>query len=109
VGDSLVQDEALDTARELLAEAGTKLRLPVDVVIAPEISDTAEKRVIPMGPVPMAGASWILAATIESYSKVIAGARTVVWNGPMGVFETAQSPKAPLLSPTQWRPAARPR
>ncbi len=91
VGDSLVQDEALDTARELLAEAGTKLRLPVDVVIAPEISDTAEKRVIPMGPVPD---GWrildIGPQTIESYSKVIAGARTVVWNGPMGVFETAQ-------------------
>jgi phosphoglycerate kinase len=88
VGDSLVQDEALDTARELLKDAGTKLRLPVDVVIADKFDAEAEKKVIPMGPVPD---GWrildIGPETIAHYSKVIAGAQTVVWNGPMGVFE----------------------
>jgi len=88
VADSLVQDDALDTARELLKDAGTKLRLPVDVVIADKFEAEAEKKVIPMGPVPD---GWrildIGPETIAHYSKVIAGAKTVVWNGPMGVFE----------------------
>jgi phosphoglycerate kinase len=88
VADSLVQDEALDTARELLKDAGTKLRLPVDVVIADKFDAEAEKKIIPMGPVPD---GWrildIGPETIVNYSKVIAGAKTVVWNGPMGVFE----------------------
>jgi phosphoglycerate kinase len=88
VADSLVQDDALDIARELLNEGGTKLRLPVDVVIADKFEEGAQSQVIPMGPVPD---GWrildIGPETIENYKKVIAEAKTVVWNGPMGVFE----------------------
>jgi phosphoglycerate kinase len=88
VADSLVQDEALDLARQLLDEGGTKLRLPVDVVIADKFEAVAESKVIPMGPVPD---GWrildIGPQTVENYQKVIADAKTVVWNGPMGVFE----------------------
>ncbi len=88
VGDSLVQDEALDLARNLLKEGGDKLRLPVDVVIADRFEDGARKKDIPMGPVPD---GWrildIGPESIANYSKVIAGAKTVLWNGPMGVFE----------------------
>jgi phosphoglycerate kinase len=88
VADSLVQDDALETARQLLEEGGTKLRLPVDVVIADKFEEGAESKVIPMGPVPD---GWrildIGPETIENYKKVIADAKTVVWNGPMGVFE----------------------
>jgi phosphoglycerate kinase len=88
VADSLVQDEALDLARQLLDEGGTKLRLPVDVVIADKFEAEAESKVIPMGPVPD---GWrildIGPQTVENYQKVIADAKTVVWNGPMGVFE----------------------
>lgn len=87
-GDSLVQDEALDTARQLLADGGAKMRLPVDVVIADRFDAGAESRIIPMGPVPE---GWrildIGPETIANYSKVVNGAGTVVWNGPMGVFE----------------------
>lgn len=88
VADSLVEDEALETARELLAIGGTKLRLPVDVVIADKFEDGAAFQVIPMGPIPD---GWRILdvgpETVESFDKVIAAAGTVVWNGPMGVFE----------------------
>lgn len=88
VGDSLVEDEALDTARELLAEGGNRLRLPVDVVIADRFDNDAERRVMSMGSVPE---GWrildIGPETVETFSKIIEEAKTIVWNGPMGVFE----------------------
>ncbi|HEB63953.1 MAG TPA: phosphoglycerate kinase [Chloroflexi bacterium] len=88
VGDSLVEDDALETARALLADAGPKLRLPVDVVIADAFDNEAERRVMTVAPIPE---GWrildIGPETVANYSKVIAGAKTVVWNGPMGVFE----------------------
>jgi phosphoglycerate kinase len=88
VGDSLVEDEALETARQLLKEASTRLRLPVDVVIADKFEADAQSKVIPMGPVPD---GWrildIGPQTVAAYAKVIKNAGTVVWNGPMGVFE----------------------
>lgn len=88
VADSLVEDEALDTARELLASGTTKLRLPVDVVLGDKFEAEAAKKIIPTGPIPD---GWrildIGPATVKSYAKVIHGAGTVVWNGPMGVFE----------------------
>lgn len=87
-GDSLVEEEALDTARQLLAEGGPRLRLPVDVVIAQAFDAEAASRVIPAGAVPE---GWrildIGPQTVEAFSKVIEAAGTVVWNGPMGVFE----------------------
>jgi phosphoglycerate kinase len=88
VADSLVEDEALDTARDLLQAAGPKLRLPVDVVIADKFESDASSKVMAVGPIPD---GWrildIGPETVENYAKVIAGAKTVVWNGPMGVFE----------------------
>jgi phosphoglycerate kinase len=88
VGDSLVEDEALDTAKEILQQAGNKLCLPVDVVIADQFEAGAAHKTIPAGPVPD---GWrildIGPEAIAEYSKVIGEAKTVVWNGPMGVFE----------------------
>jgi phosphoglycerate kinase len=88
VADSLVEDEALETARELLKQGGTTLRLPVDVVIGDRFDAEAEKKIIPMGPIP---AGWrildIGPETVKTFSKVILNAGTIVWNGPMGVFE----------------------
>ncbi len=88
IGDSLVDEDALDTARQLLAEGGTRLRLPVDVVIADRFDAEAERKTIEMGPVPD---GWrildIGPQTVAAYGKAVAGAGTVVWNGPMGVFE----------------------
>jgi len=88
IGDSLVEDESLDTARQLVKEAGIRLRLPVDVVIADKFEAGAKSRVISAGPIPD---GWrildIGPETVAAFTKVIKGARTVVWNGPMGVFE----------------------
>jgi phosphoglycerate kinase len=88
MGDSLVEDEALETARGLLEEGKEKIRLPVDVVIADKFDAEAESRVMPVGPV---ADGWrildIGPETVASYAKVISAAGTVVWNGPMGVFE----------------------
>jgi len=91
VGDSLVEDEVLDTARELLEAGGQKLRLPVDVVIADRFDAEAEHKVMGMGPVPD---GWrildIGPESVDVFGKVIAEARMIVWNGPMGVFEIPQ-------------------
>ncbi len=88
MADSLVEDDALETARELLKLAGTRLLLPVDVVIADAFDPNAERKVVQLGNVP---AGWrildIGPETVRSYDKVIAMSGTVVWNGPMGVFE----------------------
>ncbi len=88
IGDSLVEDEALDTARQLVQEGSTRLRLPVDVIIADKFAADAQKKTMPMGPVPE---GWrimdIGPETVAAYSKAVSGAGTVVWNGPMGVFE----------------------
>lgn len=88
MGDSLVEPEALDTARELLKLGASKLRLPVDVVIADKFEDSAQKKTQTVGDVP---AGWrvldIGPETVKSFSQIIADAGTVVWNGPMGVFE----------------------
>ncbi len=88
VGDSLVEDQALDIAKEILQSAGTKLRLPVDVVLADKFDAAADHKVMSTGAV---SDSWrildIGPETMENYSKVIKDAKTVVWNGPMGVFE----------------------
>ena len=89
MGDSLVDEQALGTARELLNSAnGSRLLLPLDVVIADRFEDQAESKVMAVGPVP---AGWrimdIGPETVKKYTAVIRNARTVVWNGPMGVFE----------------------
>jgi phosphoglycerate kinase len=88
VADSLVEDEALETAKELLANGGTKLRLPVDVTIADKFDAEAALKVMDMAAIPD---GWrildIGPKTMEAYAKALKGAGTVVWNGPMGVFE----------------------
>ena len=88
VADSLVEDEALETAGEILAQAGTKFRLPVDVVIADKFEVGAAHKVMSTGPIPD---GWrildIGPETMAHFAKIISEAKTVVWNGPMGVFE----------------------
>jgi phosphoglycerate kinase len=88
MADSLVEDEALETAKSLLKDAGTKLMLPVDVVLADKFDAEAQSKTAKVGNVE---AGWrildIGPETIKTYSKVIETAATVVWNGPMGVFE----------------------
>lgn len=88
IGDSLYEEEAMDTARKLIKSGNTHLRLPVDVVIADRFDAEAEMKVMPMGPVPD---GWrildIGPATVDTFGKALKKAKTIVWNGPMGVFE----------------------
>jgi len=88
IGDSLVEDDSLDIARKLLNEGTEKLRLPIDVVIATAFDNDADSKIMQMGPIPD---GWrildIGPETISSYTRVLADAGTIVWNGPMGVFE----------------------
>lgn len=88
VGESLVEDDRLEAARGLLAEAGARLVLPVDVVIADAFSADANRRTVGVDGVPP---GWrimdIGPRTVALFKERLAGARTVVWNGPLGVFE----------------------
>jgi phosphoglycerate kinase len=85
-GKSLVEEDKVELAKKLLVEMGAKLMLPVDHVVVSEIAPGAPNEVvatIPDGKI----AVDIGPQTIAEYSKVIAGAKTVIWNGPMGIFE----------------------
>ncbi len=88
VADSLVEEDALATAKELLAESGDRLLLPVDMVLADAFDNAAARKVEPVGDVPD---GWrildIGMQTVENYRVALQDAGTVVWNGPMGVFE----------------------
>jgi phosphoglycerate kinase len=86
---SLVEAEAVEKAKALLASSGEeKIQLPVDLVVADKFAADAAKQVVAVDAIP---AGWMALdigpATIAHYANRLAGARTVVWNGPMGVFE----------------------
>ena len=88
MADSLVEDEAVDTARELMAAGGKKLVLPVDMVIADAFDASAAKQTLLAGDVPD---GWrvldVGPESLKAFGDVLSEAGTVVWNGPMGVFE----------------------
>jgi len=88
MGDSLVEEGSVQLAAELLQKGGSKLVLPVDVVIADAFSAEAKSQVVSADSVP---AGWrvldIGPKSVELFAGKIKGAKTVVWNGPMGVFE----------------------
>jgi phosphoglycerate kinase len=86
-GKSLVEEDKIDLARELMAEAGDKLKLPVDHVVAPELKAGVATQVLDVIPEGMMALD-IGPRTIGIYSQIILGAKTIIWNGPMGVFET---------------------
>ena len=85
-GKSLVEEDKIDLARQLMDEAGGKLLLPVDHVVASEMKAGAESQIVERVPDGKMGLD-IGPKTIAEYSTVIASAKTVIWNGPMGVFE----------------------
>jgi len=86
VGRSLVEEDKVSLAKDLLTRAAGKLLLPKDHVVATELKPGAEHRDAIEIPVGMIGVD-IGPATIEAYSAVISKAKTIIWNGPMGVFE----------------------
>ncbi len=88
IGDSLVEDDRLELARDLLARGGDKLLLPADAVVADAFEAEANLQSVPVTAI---AAGWrildIGLATVQLFRGALAGAQTVVWNGPMGVFE----------------------
>lgn len=85
-GKSLVEEDKLDLARQLMSEAGDKLMLPVDHVVSAEFAEGAMNEVTEWIPEGKMGLD-IGPKTVAAYQKIIAGAKTIIWNGPMGVFE----------------------
>jgi phosphoglycerate kinase len=86
VGKSLVENDKVNLAKDLLASAGGKLLLPLDNVVAAELKEGAAFQVVRDIPDGMMGLD-IGPETVAIYSLAIASAKTIVWNGPMGVFE----------------------
>jgi phosphoglycerate kinase len=89
VGGSLVEPDKVELAKSLIAKAGAKLKLPVDTVVASGIDSTDTKVVEGSIPGDLSGFD-IGPKTRELFKSAVAGAKTVVWNGPMGVFERPQ-------------------
>jgi phosphoglycerate kinase len=91
IGDSLLEEDRVEMAREIMAKAETsriKLVFPTDAVVASDISPDAKTQVVPINQIPdgMKGLD-IGPDSIRKFTEVLTGARTVLWNGPMGVFE----------------------
>ncbi len=93
VGKSLLETGKIDLAKGLIAEArakGIKLLLPVDVVVAPGAALDAEQKTVPVGQIPP---DWMALdigqETVAMFTEAMKSASTIVWNGPMGVFEMA--------------------
>ena len=88
IGQSLVESDKLDLAKELIEKGGAKIALPVDVVIADKFAADAQSKVVPVDQVP---SDWrildIGPKTIDAFEEILTNAKTVVWNGPLGVFE----------------------
>lgn len=88
VGDSLVENDKLDMARGLMDKGAGKIVLPVDAVIADKFDNSANTRIVASNNVPT---GWRILdvgpRTIETFANILASAKTVVWNGPLGVFE----------------------
>jgi phosphoglycerate kinase len=89
-GRSLVEAERVAMARDLLDRAGDTLLLPVDALVAPALEDAAHARVVARAAIPADLAMYDIGPDAAArYAREIAGAGTVLWNGPMGVFEKA--------------------
>ncbi|MFK3982292.1 phosphoglycerate kinase [Micromonospora sp. NPDC050397] len=88
VGTSLLEEEMVDTCRELLARADGKIVLPLDVVAATAFAPDAAHETVPAESIPQNRLGLDVGPrTVAAFAEVISGAKTVFWNGPMGVFE----------------------
>jgi phosphoglycerate kinase len=88
MSDSLVEEESLEIALEILKETGKKLLLPIDVVISDEFSAEARSKIIPIEDIPEGWRIMDLGPlTLIKFEKITSSSKTIVWNGPMGVFE----------------------
>ena len=101
IGNSLVEEDLLDEAREIMEKAhslGVKFYLPVDVVVAPEFSENTTVKYIPIQEIPE---DWmgldIGPASIRLFREALNDAKTIIWNGPMGVYEMDRYSKGSIM------------
>ncbi len=88
-GKSLVEPDRVELASELLGRAGMRLTLPHDAVVAPAIDQGSAAHAVKRDAIPQSEAMYDIGPdTTASFARAIASAKTVLWNGPMGVFET---------------------
>ena len=88
VGDSLVEEDHLEEAKRLMEEAGDRLELPVDVVVADAMAEGAESETVAVDGIPSGKMGLDIGPeTVALFEGHISGASTIFWNGPMGVFE----------------------
>ncbi len=89
IGKSLLDADSLDFAAQMLQQAGDKLLLPTDVVVAPALEPNAPTQTVPVSQIPADQMGLDIGSeTAQSFSEAVKTARTVVWNGPLGAFET---------------------
>jgi phosphoglycerate kinase len=90
VGKSLLEEDQIETCRRLLDESGDKIVLPTDIVVAPEYSAEVPVQTVPADAVPADQLGLDIGPeSVAAFTRALDGARTVFWNGPMGVFELA--------------------
>jgi phosphoglycerate kinase len=86
--DSLIEKESIETAKSIMEKSGDKLVLPIDAVIADKFDSEANTQVVDVDKIP---AGWRMMdvgpKTLEMYKRALEGAKLIVWNGPVGVFE----------------------
>ncbi len=91
IGKSLLEEDRIEMAKQLLDDAknkGLEIRLPVDVVCAKDLSEDAESKTVPVDQIPSDMAGYDIGPeTLQKFKKDLSDCRTIVWNGPMGVFE----------------------
>ena len=97
VGDSICERDKIDLAKALLEKGGDKIVLPIDNVVADKFADDAKSQIVDSDKIP---AGWqgldVGPKTLALYAEVVKGAKTVVWNGPVGVFEFPNFAKGTL-------------
>jgi phosphoglycerate kinase len=90
VGDSLLEPDQIDNCRRFLAESGDKIVLPTDIVVAESVTADAPTQTVPADAIPSGGKGLDIGPeSVRAFAAALADARTVFWNGPMGVFEVA--------------------
>jgi phosphoglycerate kinase len=88
-GKSLVETDRIDLAKHLLSRSGTKLVLPADAMVAPALDAPDKAHTVAANAIPATEAMFDVGPrTVKAFAEIIHGAKTVLWNGPMGVFET---------------------
>ncbi|MFN7172834.1 MAG: phosphoglycerate kinase [Fimbriimonadaceae bacterium] len=102
IGKSLLDETSLEFAERVLAENPDKIRIPLDFVVAPSIDDPQKAQICPADQIPLDQMGLDIGPETRSeYARIIESAGTVVWNGPMGVFEVpafAEGTKAVALA-----------